>query len=314
MKYRVFVDGQEGTTGLKIRERLAGRQDLEIMTIPEAQRKDTETRRRYLNEADLVFLCLPDAAAKESVAMVRNDRTRIIDASTAHRTDPAWTYGLPELGAGQRRAVQSASRVSVPGCHATGFVLALYPLVTSGVMPADYPVTCHSITGYSGGGKKLIGEYQSETRPASYAYPRPYALGLCHKHLPEMRYITGLTAPPLFTPILGDFYQGMAVAVPIIPRLLTRKLSAGTLQAMLASYYENERFVKVIPFVADAYLENGCFDPTACNDSNQAEIFVFGHEEQILIITRLDNLGKGSSGAAVQNMNLMLGLDEGLGL
>jgi N-acetyl-gamma-glutamyl-phosphate reductase len=315
MKYKVFVDGQAGTTGLKIHERLAGHSSVELLEIEAEKRKDVATRRQLLNEADVVFLCLPDAAAREAVSLAANDKTRVIDASTAYRTDPGWAYGLPELGLGQRERIAGAKRVSVPGCHATGFVLALYPLIYEKMVPRDYSVAGHSVTGYSGGGKQLIEQYQTADRGAKgMESPRHYALGLNHKHLPEMRQRTGLEYPPLFTPIVGDFYQGMAVAIPLCARLLAKKTSAKEVHAVLASFYARERFVKVMPFDSESNLDGGFFNPMACNDTNRAELFVFGDDEQIFLLTRLDNLGKGSSGAAVQNMNIMLGIDEGMGL
>jgi N-acetyl-gamma-glutamyl-phosphate reductase len=315
MKFKVFVDGQAGTTGLEIHQRLASRTDLELLEIDPERRKDPEVRKELLNDADIVFLCLPDAAARESASLVTNRRTRIIDASTAHRTDPDWAYGLPELSDAHRRSVETAARTAVPGCHATGFVLALYPLVSGGIVPPDFPVTAHSITGYSGGGRKLIEAYE---RPDGSRYgfdaPSHYALGLAHKHLPEMRAKAGLTAPPFFTPIVGSFYRGMAVGVPLHTTALPKKPNAKELHAALAEHYAGRRFVTVQPFESEGLLHDGYFDPTACNGTNRAEIFVFGGDTQAFVIVRLDNLGKGASGAAVQNMNIMLGLDEGLGL
>ncbi len=315
MKYKVFVDGQEGTTGLKINERLANRTDIDILKIEPERRKDPEARRILLNEADIAFLCLPDAASRESASLVTSNKTRIIDASTAHRTDPNWTYGIPELSKNQRALIGDSHRVAVPGCHATGFTMALYPLIKEGIVPKDYPITCHSITGYSGGGKKLIEKYEAAgINKKDLESPRFYALSLTHKHIPEMQKINGLLFPPLFTPIVGDFYQGMVVAVPLLTRLLNKKITAKEVQEMLASYYTSERFVSVIPYESENYLDNGYLDATKCNNTNRVEIFVFGHSEQILLLSRLDNLGKGASGAAVQNMNIMLGLDEGTGL
>lgn len=315
MKYKVFVDGQEGTTGLKINERLSKRTDIEALKIDPEKRKDPEERRKILNEADIAFLCLPDAAARESVSLVTNNKTRIIDASTAHRTDPDWTYGLPELSGNQRALIKDSHRVSVPGCHATGFNLALYPLVRKGIVPGDYPVTCQSVTGYSGGGKKLIEQYEAaDINKKNLKSPRFYALSLNHKHLPEMQKVSGLEYPPVFTPIVGEFYQGMAVAVPLLKRLLNKKITAEEVQELMAAYYASERFVCVMPYESENYLDNGFFDATGCNNTNKVEIFVFGHSEQILVVSRLDNLGKGASGAAVQNMNIMLGVEEGTGL
>lgn len=315
MPYSVFVDGQEGTTGLKINERLSERKDIDLIKIDPEKRKDPEERRKLLQEADIAFLCLPDAAARESVALAGGGKTRIIDASTAHRTDPDWVYGLPELSRNQRALIKDAPRVSVPGCHASGFTLGLYPLVREGIVPADYAVTCQSVTGYSGGGKKLIGKYSDGGEgKKDLKSPRFYALGLQHKHLPEMQKVCGLQYPPLFTPIVGDFYQGMSVSVPLLKRLLLKKITPPEVQSLLAEYYAGERFVKVMPYESGSYLDEGFFDATWCNNTNRAEVFVFGNSDQILVITRLDNLGKGASGAAVQNMNIMLGLDEGTGL
>ncbi len=313
MKPKIFVDGQYGTTGLQIYERLSGRTDLEVLEIDPEKRKDPEVRRAMLNQADIVFLCLPDDAAKEAVSLITSSKTRVIDASTAHRTAEGWVYGLPELNKGQRDMIKSSMRVSNPGCHATGFITLLYPLIQKGVVPADYPVACTSLTGYSGGGKKLIEIFNESKLPAINS-PKPYALGLRHKHLPEMQKITGLLYPPLFMPVVGNFYKGMAVSIPLLPRLLSKKVLAADVHQILADHYSSERFVKVMPFESDIYLDGGYFNVEACNDTNRLEIFVFGHDDQILLTARFDNLGKGASGAAVQNMNIMLGLDEGTGL
>ena len=313
MAYKVFVDGQEGTTGLKIHSYLAQRPDLDTIRIDPEKRKDTGERRRLINEADLVFLCLPDAAAREAATVA--DNPRIIDASTAHRTHPDWTYGLPELDGKQRDLIRASRRVSVPGCHATAFVLALHPLVAEGVVGTDYPVTCCSVTGYSGGGRKMIEDYEGPGAGSRRLHPpRPYALALSHKHVPEMQKVTGLINPPLFTPIVANYAQGLAVSIPLFPRLFAKKATARDIRDLLAAYYAGERFIRVMPCEADDYLDNGYFDITACNGTNRADLFVFGGEEQILLMTRLDNLGKGASGAAVQNMNIMLGLPEDLGL
>jgi len=313
MKYRVFVDGREGTTGLKIHDYLAARPDLEVLEIDPDKRKDIDARRALINQADIVFLCLPDAAARESVALVSNPSTRIIDASTAHRTDPDWVYGFPELNKARRGLIRDSKRVTVPGCHATGFIAALYPLISAGIVPADYPVTFYSVTGYSGGGNKVIAEYEEAEADGSLRSPRHYALTLNHKHLPEMWKITGLAHPPLFAPIISSFARGMAVSVPLLPRLLPKSVTPDEVRQALAAHYEGERFVRVMPAREDD-LENGRLNPEGCNDTNRLDIFVFGHADQIMVISRLDNLGKGASGAAVQNMNIMLGLSEGAGL
>jgi N-acetyl-gamma-glutamyl-phosphate reductase len=311
MPHKVFVDGQEGTTGLRIHEVLAGRPDIELLKIAPERRKDAAERARLLNAADVAFLCLPDAAAREAAAMVENPATCLIDASTAHRTLPGWVYGLPELAAGQRAALRSGKRIANPGCHATAFILLLRPLVDAGLVPAGFGITATSITGYSGGGKKMIEQYEAGG-DAKLKAPRPYGLSLAHKHLPEMAAHTGLATKPVFLPVVADFYKGLAVTVPLhLPALGT---TAAALHAALAARYAGERFVKVMPLADPATLESGFFDVTACNDSNRAEIFVFGHDTQALLACRLDNLGKGASGAAVQCMNVHLGLDEGLGL
>lgn len=314
MKYKIFVDGQEGTTGLKINKRLEVRTDIDILKIDPDKRKDLIERQKLLNEADIVFLCLPDTAAKEAVSLIDNPSTRVIDASTAHRIEPGWAYGLPELSKQHRNAVISSPRVSVPGCYATGFITAVYPLVREGILPEDYPVTCHAISGYSGGGKKLIEKYEDGEHNKKLESPNLYALGMNHKHLPEMHSITGLKYAPLFSPIVSGFYKGMTVAVPLLPRLMSKSPAAKDLHSFLSDYYKDERFVKVMPFDAESNLENGFLSATGCNDTNSLQLYVFGQDNQVLLVSKLDNLGKGSSGAAVQNMNIMLGMDEGTGL
>ena len=311
MKPKVFVDGQEGTTGLRIHDYLAKRSDLEVMKIAAEDKKDTEKRRQYLNAADLVFLCLPDQAAREAVSLIDNPKTRVIDASTAHRT--IWTYGFPELNKTQRAEIRTANRVSVPGCHATGFVSLAYPLVREGFLSASAPLVCNSLTGYSGGGKSLIRKFEEDGGLKTKS-PRPYALKLTHKHQPEMQKIVKLDQPPLFTPVVADFYKGMAVFLPIPVQIMEKRVSPKEIQEFLKSYYAGETFIRVMPLETEAYLEEGFLDVEGCNDTNRLDIFVFGHESQILLLARLDNLGKGASGAAIQNMNLMLGLDETIGL
>jgi N-acetyl-gamma-glutamyl-phosphate reductase len=313
MSTRVFVDGQEGTTGLRIHEYLALRGDIEVLKIDPDKRKDPAERARLLNAADVAFLCLPDAASREAAAMVTNPHTCLIDASTAHRTAPGWVFGLPELAPGQRDALRQAKRIANPGCHASAFILLLRPLVDAGLVPADAPITATSITGYSGGGKKMIEQYQAGGDPVLEA-PRPYGLGLAHKHLPEMTAHTGLAQAPVFMPIVANFYKGLAVSVPLHPEVLPKMMDGARLHDALSERYARERSVRVMPLSDPATLENGFFDVQACNDTNRVDIFVFANERQNLLIARLDNLGKGASGAAVQAMNVHLGKEEGLGL
>lgn len=311
MAYKIFVDGQEGTTGLQINEYLARRADIEVLRIDPEKRKDSAERKRLINASDVTFLCLPDDAAREAVALVDNPRTCVIDASTAHRVDPAWAFGLPELARDQREKIRTGKRIANPGCHATAFILALRPLVADGLLPADTQIAANSITGYSGGGKKMIEHYRS---PQRIDAPRPYALGLTHKHLPEMRAYTGLAVAPIFQPIVGPFYKGLAVTAYLHPRQLSRKATPEDVRTILADYYAGEAFIRVAPVDLEANTEGGFFDVEANNDTNRVDLFVFGNEERMLVVARLDNLGKGASGAAVQAMNVHLGVEESLGL
>ncbi len=313
MTYAVFVDGQEGTTGLRIHEYLAARSDIEVLRIDADKRKDPAERARLLNAADVAFLCLPDAASREAAAMINNPRTCLIDASTAHRISPGWAFGLPELAPDQRDKIRASKRIANPGCHASAFILALRPLLDAGLLSPEALLSATSITGYSGGGKSMISEYES-TSERMLTSPRPYALGLNHKHLPEMARHTGLQQPPVFMPIVGPFYKGLAVSVPLHLSQIRAGAGVQDLHSALASYYEGERFIRVMPLRDAATLESGFFDVQACNDSNRVDLFLFGSETQALLIARLDNLGKGASGAAVQSMNVHLGIDEGLGL
>lgn len=311
MSYKIFVDGQEGTTGLQINEYLAKRADVTLLKIDADKRKDLAERKRLINESDVTFLCLPDEAAKESVTLVDNPNTCIIDASTAHRINPDWVFGLPELAKEQRAKIRASKRIANPGCHASAFILALKPLVAAGLLPAATQIAANSITGYSGGGKKMIEDYQS---PARIDAPRPYALGLAHKHLPEMCAYTGLTVAPIFQPIVGPFYKGLAVTAYLHPQQFTRKATPTDVQKLLADYYAGEPFIRVAPVDLDANTEGGCFNVEANNDTNRVDLFVFGNDERMLVMARLDNLGKGASGAAVQAMNVHLGVEESLGL
>lgn len=313
MVTKVFVDGQEGTTGLRINDYLAQRSDVEVLRIAPELRKSADERARLLNAADVAFLCLPDAASREAAAMVSNPGTCLIDASTAHRTAPGWAFGLPELAPDQRQALRASKRIANPGCHASAFILLLRPLVDAGLVAPEALVSATSITGYSGGGKGMILDYEGAGAvPAALMAPRPYALGLQHKHLPEMMAHTGLQRAPVFMPVVGPFYKGLAVTVPL--HLASLGCSAATLHAALEARYAGERFIHVLPLADPDTLQAGFFDVQACNDSNRVDLFVFGNEAQALLVARLDNLGKGASGAAVQCMNLHLGLDEGLGL
>ena len=314
MKPSVFIDGQSGTVGLKIHERLSARKDIELIEIPVGKRKDPEARKKLLNEAEIVFLCLPDDAARESVGFIANKSVCVIDGSTAHRVTDGWVYGLPELKKGQRALIKNSKRIVVPGCHATGFISLLFPLVSKGIVAPDYPVTSYAIAGYSGGGKSMIADYEGKNLPADILNPRPYSLGLNHKHVPEMTKYAGLSQAPLFSPTVVNVYNGEIIFVPLIVRYLKKQLSAAEIRAVMAEYYSGERFIKVIPFPADDYLENGFMTFTKCNGTNNLEIFVFGDQEKILLAARFDNLGKGSSGAAVQDMNIVLGLPENTGL
>ncbi len=313
MTHRIFVDGQEGTTGLQIHALLARRPDLEVLTIAPAQRKDSAARARLLNAADVAFLCLPDDAARESVALITNPDTCVIDASTAHRTAPGWVYGLPELAPAQRGALASAKRIANPGCHATAFILLVRPLVDAGLLPVDASVTATSLTGYSGGGRRMIEQYVADGH-AELTAPRPYALSLVHKHVPEMMTHTGLRHRPLFMPIVANFYKGLAVSVPLHLSQLAPGTDGAAVQRTLAARYAGERYVEVMPSGAATGFQDGYFDVQGCNDTNRCDLFVFANATQVLLVARLDNLGKGASGAAVQAMNLHLGLPEMTGL
>lgn len=321
MKTKIFIDGREGTTGLRINERFAGREDVELLSIDPEKRKDTEERRRLINESDITFLCLPDEAARESVGLIENHKVRVIDTSTAHRTLEGWAYGFPELSEGHRKKIAEGKRIAVPGCHATGFISLVYPLVSAGILPADYPVAAFSLTGYSGGGKKMIAEYEGEERDCSLTSPREYALSQKHKHLKEMKQITGLEREPLFSPIVADYYSGMAVSVPLYGGLLNGPKSAGGsvwtpegLCRFFGDFYQGQRFIRVMPFGAEAQLHGGMLAGNGCSGWDGLRIFVTGNEERLLLSAQFDNLGKGASGAAIQCLNLMLGCEEEKGL
>lgn len=314
MSYKIFIDGKEGTTGLKIFERFEKRSDIEIITIDEEKRKDPVEKAKMINASDFTFLCLPDAAAIESVALCTNPKTRIIDASTAHRTNPDWAYGFPELGTDFRAKIEKSNRVAVPGCYASGSIAICYPLVKSGIMPADYPVVIHAVSGYSGAGKKAIAQYQDPNRDPSLDSPRLYALTQQHKHLPEIKKISGLEFEPIFNPYVCDYFEGMSVTVGLHSRLLSKKVSAKDVQEMFAAHYEGSRFVQVAPLMGEGVLPEQFIPATAMNGTNNMQLFVYGNDDRIMITTRFDNLGKGASGAAVQCLNIMMGIDEGTGL
>ena len=292
MKTRVFIDGKEGTTGLQIYERFQSRNDVEIMLIDEEKRKDVNERAKMINSSDITFLCLPDAAAIEAASLCTNPDVRIIDASTAHRT----------------------KRVANPGCYASGFISLVYPLVKAGVLPEDYPVTCHAVSGYSGGGKKMIAAMESENKTKEMYSPRQYALGQKHKHIPEMQAVCGLKYKPMFNPIVDDYYNGMVVSVPLVTRCLTKKYTRENIHEIMTEHYLGQHFVKVMELGGTETLPDGFIAANTLAGTNNMQIFVCGNEDQILLMSRFDNLGKGASGAAIQNMNIMLGINEATGL
>ncbi|RLC24834.1 MAG: N-acetyl-gamma-glutamyl-phosphate reductase [Deltaproteobacteria bacterium] len=313
MKYKIFVDGQFGTTGLKIHEMLSRRDELEILKIAEKEKKRPEIKQELLNQADMVFLCLPDTASRETMQYITDHGTKVIDASTAHRTNREWTYGIPELNPLQKEKIKKSTRVCVPGCHATGFIMAMNPLIENHIVSKGQKLICHSITGYSGGGRGMIDVYEDPENFDKVNSQRPYALDLAHKHLPEMQYVLGLETPPLFTPSVGNFKQGMLVMSYLVKDQLSKKVFGQEILEMYTRYYENNAFVKIIKNRVE-YLDEGFLDAKACNNTNRIEISLYENPDYIVIISRLDNLGKGASGAAVQNMNIMLGLDENMGL
>ncbi len=304
---KVFIDGSAGTTGLRIAERLAGRKDIQILTLPDEKRKDPQARKEILNEADLAFLCLPDDAARESVSLVENPDTVIIDASTAHRTLPDWAYGFPELSKKHEDKVLSSKRIAVPGCHASGFIALVYPLIEAGILSKDELVTCHSITGYSGGGKKMIAQYEGEDRNSLLGAPRQYGLTQTHKHLKEMQAITGLTTPPIFCPIVADFYSGMTVTVPLFKAQI--KGSAEDIKRVYTQKYAGG----LVRYV-ESMDEGGFLSGLALSHKDNMQVTVAGNEDRILLIASYDNLGKGASGAAIECMNMAISAERTEGL
>ena len=305
----VFIDGSAGTTGLRIQERLAARKDLELVTLPEALRKDPAARKEALNHCDAAFLCLPDAASVEAVGLIENSRVTVLDTSTAHRTAPGWAYGFPELGPDFQAAICTGKRIAVPGCHASGFISLVSPLIQAGVLAPDARLSCHSITGYSGGGKKMIAQYRAPDRSPLLDAPRQYGLGQSHKHLKEMQAVCGLQSPPVFCPIVSDFYSGMVVTVPLFRQDLAGGKTADDIRAVYAAQYQGP----VVQY-KEAMDEDGFLSGASLSGKDAMEITVCGNEDRILLIARYDNLGKGASGAAVQCLNLVLGVEPTTGL
>jgi len=303
MKKKVFIDGKAGTTGLRIEERLSGRDDVEIISLPEEKRKDLEARRQMLNSADFVFLCLPDASAIEAVSLIENPEVTVIDASTAHRTNPAWAYGFPELSEEFEKKIIESKRIATPGCHASGFIALVYPLIKEGILPANANLSVHSLTGYSGGGKKMIAEYESEVRSPLLDAPRQYGISQMHKHLPEMAKITGLDKAPLFSPIVAGFYSGMEVTVPLFREQLLRG-GIEEIKDVYKKYYNTE----LVHY--NEASEDGFLSAAALSGKDTMEISVHGNDDRFLLVARYDNLGKGASGAAVECLNIKLGCDR----
>ena len=311
---RVFIDGQAGTTGIEIAGRLRGRPDIELLSVAEAERKDPSARARLFNQADIAVLCLPDDAAREAAALAEG-RCRLLDASTAHRTADGWAYGLPELAPDQPRAIAAADRVSNPGCYPQGFILCVRPLIEAGLLSPQARLTLHTISGYSGGGRQMIEAYEgADAAQWDQWGTRPYALGLRHKHLPEMQRYSGLAAPPMFLPTVGTFRKGMITLVPLFEEQLEGGAGASDVADAVARAYQDAPFVTVSPYGDCGGLEGGFLSPGGCNGTNRMDISLFGNERQLLLAARYDNLGKGAAGAAVQNLNLMLGCEETRGL
>lgn len=313
MKTKVFIDGSEGTTGLRINERFRKRDDIELLHISPELRKDPEERKKLIRASDITFLCLPDEAARESVALAEHEDVVIIDASTAHRTEEGWAYGFPELSDAHRMAIKEGKRVAVPGCYATGFISLVYPLIAGGILPKDYPVSCFAISGYSGAGKRTIAAYESAERPQELSAGREYALTQQHKHLKEMKKITGLARTPLFSPIIDDYYSGMVVSVQLYADMLSKKEAPESLLQYYADYYKNKQFIKV-SVADDEAAASGFLAGNGLSGWDGLKIYVTGNEERIVVSSQFDNLGKGASGAAIQCMNIILGCDEAKGL
>ena len=306
---KIFIDGKAGTTGLRIFERLSERDDVELIVLSDDERKDPAARKRALNSCDIAFLCLPDDAAREAVSMIDSPEVVVIDASTAHRTEAGWSYGFPELSESFENAVKTSKRIANPGCHASGFIALVYPLIEAGVLSADALLTCHSITGYSGGGKKMIADYESEERDVLLDYPRQYGITQMHKHLKEMKHVTGIENAPVFSPIVSDFYSGMAVTVPIF----TKQLADGTTLETVKDIYRKKYTSEIVKYV-DSGDDGGFLSAGVLAGSDAMWVTAYGNDDRIILVALYDNLGKGASGAAIQNMNIAMGVDEATGL
>ena len=311
--FKVYIDGQSGTTGLRINERLSKRNDIEILKISEDKRHDTVERKKYINSADVVFLCLPDDAAIDAVKLCENENTVIIDASTAHRTNKDWAYGFPELSNEFFNKIKNSKRIANPGCYASGFISIAYPLVKMGIAPSDYPFSANAISGYSGAGKNGIKQYEDKERSSEFDAPRIYAMSMAHKHLPEMQVIAGLKDKPLFNPYVCDFYEGMLVTIPLYTKLLNKKYSVEEIHDKFAEYYKGQDFVRVMP-LKEKGTDDGYLSASHLAGKDYMEIYIAGNEDRINITCALDNLGKGASGAAIESMNIVLGLDPKTGL
>lgn len=309
MKKKVFIDGKAGTTGLRIYERLSGRDDIEIITLCEEERKNIDSRKMALNSADIAFLCLPDAAAIEAVSLIENDNTVVIDTSTAHRTDADWTYGFPEISKELDNAISESKRIAVPGCHAGGFIALVKPLIDAKIIDKSTLLTCHSVTGYSGGGKNMIAEYESEGKSELLSAPRQYGIKQMHKHLKEMKAITGLENEPIFCPIVSDFYSGMLVTVPLFSSQLNEGKSVSDIKKVYSEMYNSS-----IVNYSDEIDEEGFISAAGMSFKDSMQITVSGNDDRILLIARYDNLGKGASGAAIECLNMVLGSDKTAGL
>ncbi len=310
---KIFIDGSEGTTGLRIYERFMNRDDIEILKIDPELRKDPEERKKLINQSDITFLCLPDVASKESVSLVENENVVIIDASTAHRTDAGWAYGFPELSPEHREKIKNGKRIAVPGCYASGFISMVYPLIAGGILPKDYPVSSFAVSGFSGAGKKTIAVYESQDRPQEFSSAREYALTQQHKHLKEMKAITGLERTPLFSPIIDDYYSGMIVSLPLYVDMLAKPCTVESVRAFFEDYYKGEPFIKVSE-AEDEIAASGFIAGNGLSGWDGLKIYVTGNEERIVVTAQFDNLGKGASGAAIQCMNIVMGCDETKGL